>query len=226
MSARILVVEDDLDLNFILCKVLKNGGYEVQSAFSGSEALGLVAQNRYDLLVLDLMLPGVSGEALIREVRKEGMVPILVVSAKNLVDDRVEVLGIGADDYLIKPFESREVLARVGVLLRRSQPLAREVSQEFRYKNLVLELESRLVTVLGQELNLTSKEFEILRLLLQDSKKVYTRSALYKAIWTEDYVVEENALNVHVSNLRKKLKAADEGNDYIETVWGIGFKLA
>ena len=226
MVGNILVVEDDLDLNFILCKILTNAGHRVQSAFSGSEALALLERGDYDGVILDLMLPEVSGEALISWVRKVSTVPILVVSAKSGLDSRVEVLGMGADDYLVKPFESAEVLARVGALLRRSKQFARKEAKELRHKNVVLDRKSHLVSVLGQELTLTSKEFKILSLLLANPKTVYTKPKLYEAIWDEDYAVEENALNVHVSNLRKKLKAVDSGNDYIETVWGIGFKLS
>jgi len=226
MLGEILVVEDDLDLNFILCKILSNAGYRVQSAFSGAEALALLEHRSYEALILDLMLPEVSGEALITRIRRDSVVPILVVSAKSGVDSRVEVLGLGADDYLIKPFESAEVLARVGALLRRSKQFSREEAKELRHKNVVLDRKSHLATVSGRELTLTSKEFKILSLFLSNPKTVYTKSKLYEAIWDEDYAVEENALNVHVSNLRKKLKAVDSENDYIETVWGIGFKLS
>jgi len=223
---RILVVEDDLDLHFILCKILQKADYQVESAYSGQVAKQLILQNEYDLILLDLMLPEITGEALIQVIREKGTTPIMVISSKIQIEDRVAALENGADDYLTKPFVQQEVLARVGALLRRYKQFSQATNeQQLTFKNMTMDVDARKCIVKGQELMLTGLEFAILQLLVCEPKKVFTKSQLYEQIWGDEYLVEDNALNVHVSNLRKKLKQCDGENDYIETVWGIGFKL-
>lgn len=227
MSAKILVVEDDLDLHFILCKMLKKRDYQLQSAYSDGEAKALIGQNKYDLIVLDLMLPEISGEELIGLIRQQQATPIMVISAKTGLEGRVAALENGADDYLTKPFAKEKVLARVGALLRRSrQPMEGTLApSRLTFKEICMDMEGRHCLVRGKTAVLTAKEFDLLRLLLEQPKKVYTKASLYQELWGEDFIVEDNALNVHISNLRKKLKSLDSSNEYIETVWGIGFKL-
>lgn len=253
-NTKILIVEDDADINQILARIMKSQGYEAVSAFSGSEArLRLFAgakeggmSKEYDLILLDLMLPGVMGEELICEIREKSDIPLIVISAKTALEDKVQVLNAGADDYLIKPFEKEEVIARVNGALRRYRRLmgsagtdagngsrtAQEdavtedsAPQSFSYKNLSLYPEAREVKVCGQLISLTGHEFDILYLLLQNPSKVYSRESLYEQIWQGGYYGEDNTVNVHVSNLRKKIAAADK-EEYIKTVWGIGFKMA
>jgi len=227
MNSKILVIEDDLDLNFILCKILQKADYQVESAYSGQVAKQLIMQNDYDLILLDLMLPEVTGEMLIPIIRAQSATPIMIISAKTQIEDRVNALEAGADDYLTKPFEQSEVLARVRALLRRykqfSVPSA--VQNQLTFKNVVINMEERNCKVNGHLLVLTGTEYDILQLLFGQRSKVFTKAQLYEQIWGDDYMVEDNALNVHVSNLRKKLKMYDAENEYIETVWGVGFKL-
>lgn len=230
---RVLIVEDDSDINQLLYKMLKKNDYEPEQAFSGTEARLMLSMNSYDFILMDLMLPGMNGEELLKHIRRERnlQIPIIILSAKTALKDKVELLSIGADDYLTKPFEPEEVLARMTAVLRRYQkenPSAAEKTsgQEFyTYKKLTVFPESRKAEVNGTELSLTAHEFDILLLLIQHPDKVYSRENLYEQVWKNGYYGEDNTVNVHVSNLRKKLAAADTGEEYIKTVWGIGFKL-
>lgn len=224
-TCHILVVEDDQDINRLLCRILTDGGYDVRPAFSGSEAVLWAEQYDYDLVLLDLMLPGLTGEEFIARMRKKKTMPILVLSAKAGLEDRVNVLRLGADDFIPKPFDNDEVLARVEAQLRRykefSGPGAGEV---LRCGDLELDREAVKVTAGGREVSLTAREFEILSLLMSHPKKVYTREQLYESVWGGEYMGDDNTVNVHISNLRSKLgKVSDR--EYIKTVWGIGFKM-
>lgn len=226
MKYNIMIVEDDKDINGLLVKIIKAAGYEKMAAFSGTEAKLLLERETPDLILLDLMLPGMSGEEFLcylREQRKEN-IPVLIVSAKNSVKDKVSLLKSGADDYITKPFEPEEVLARVEAALRRAGK-EEETKEVLSYKNMKLYPEGRRVTVAEQEVELTAHEYDILYLLLKAPQKVYSREALYELVWQGGYYGENNTVNVHVSNLRKKIKDADPVEEYIQTVYGIGFKL-
>ncbi len=226
-TCHILVVEDDPDINRLLCTILENAGYDCRPAYSGSEAQLWTQQYQYDLVLLDLMLPGLTGEELIRELRRKRTMPILVLSAKAGLADRVNVLRLGADDFIPKPFDNDEVLARVEAQLRRYKEFDRDGSggQLLTHGALALDQESMSVTVDGQPVNLTAREFRILELLMVHPKKVFTREQLYEQVWNGEYMGDDNTVNVHISNLRAKLNKACKG-EYIKTVWGIGFKLA
>ena len=222
----ILVVEDDPDINRLLCRILTDGGYDVRPAFSGSEAVLWAEQYEYDLVLLDLMLPGLTGEEFIAQMRRKKTMPILVLSAKAGLEDRVNVLRLGADDFISKPFDNAEVLARVEAQLRRYRQFSApaEAGEVLRLGDLVLDREAVRVTAGGKDVALTAREFEILALLLSHPKKVYTREQLYENVWGGEYVGDDNTVNVHISNLRSKLgKVSDR--EYIKTVWGIGFKM-
>ena len=189
-----------------------------------------MSMEKPDLILLDLMLPGMPGEALISFIRSElnWKVPVIVLSAKSGLESKVAALGGGADDYITKPFEPAEVLARIGAVLRRCQPetdLA-ENTQIYTYKKLSLNEESRRVTVADEEILLTPHEYDILLILLREQEKVFSRERLYELVWQNGYYGEDNTVNVHVSNIRKKIMARDGENEYIKTVWGIGFKMA
>ena len=227
MVNKILVVEDDLDINGLLCKILTQNGYEVRGAYSGSEAKMCVDQFDYDLIILDLMLPGVSGEELLGEIRKKHLMPVIVASAKTGSMDKINVLKMGADDFISKPFDIEEVLARVEAQLRRYTKFStsKESQNKIKHKNLELDTEARQVQVKGIEINLTVREFNILELLVTNPHKVFTRTNLFESVWKDDFMGDDNTVNVHISNLRSKLSKVDKGNDYIQTVWGIGFKL-
>lgn len=226
MQYRILVVEDETDISRLLVKILKEAGYQTAQAFSGTEARLLLESDIPDLMLLDLMLPGMSGEELLHEIREQHRydMPVLILSAKSTLNDKVTLLNMGADDYITKPFEPEEVLARVQAALRRAGKEA-VMAKALTHKNLKLYPESRKVTVNGTELILTAHEYDILYLLVQNPQKVYSRESLYELVWKGGYYGENNTVNVHVSNLRKKLKEADASEEYIRTVYGIGFKL-
>lgn len=228
--AKILIIEDDTDINNLLARIMREQGYEAVQAYSGTEGKLRLELERYDLLLLDLMLPGMMGEELIRAIRlTDPDLPIIVLSAKSGLEDRVSVLELGADDYLVKPFAASEVAARVAGCLRRSvrrQELqAQEKEKVLHFKDLTLDTERREVRVRGELLSLTAHEYDILYILMQEPGKVYSRERLYELVWQGGYYGEDNTVNVHVSNLRKKIAAVDE-TDYIATVWGIGFRMA
>lgn len=235
----ILIVEDDPDINGLLGRILKKGGYEVTQAYSGTEAKLLLERQEPDLILLDLMLPGMTGEELITYIRDERKtsIPVIVLSAKSALEDKLETIRSGADDYMTKPFEPEEVLVRVMALLRRSGQKDAEgcagdgdysamESDRISYKNLILSGDAREVWVNGKQISLTPHEFEILRLLTGRPDKVFSRASLYEQVWGGGYYGEDNTVNVHVSNIRKKIASADPGEEYIRTVWGIGFRMA
>ena len=224
-TCHILVVEDDQDINRLLCRILTDGGYDVRPAFSGSEAILWAEQYDYDLVLLDLMLPGITGEEFIARMRKKRTMPIIVLSAKAGLEDRVNVLRLGADDFIPKPFDNAEVLARVEAQLRRyKQFSAPGGGQVLRCGDLELDREAIRVTAGGREVSLTAREFEILSLLMSHPRKVFTREQLYESAWGGEYMGDDNTVNVHISNLRSKLAKASP-TEYIKTVWGIGFKM-
>ncbi len=225
-ACNILVVEDDQDINRLLCRILEGGGYCCRPAFSGSEAVLWAGQYDYDLILLDLMLPGLTGEEFITHVRKGKTMPIIVLSAKAGLENRVEVLRLGADDFIPKPFDNDEVLARVEAQLRRYKQFSgpdKTISRLI-HGDLVLDRECVAVTAAGHEVAVTAREFEILSLLMASPKKVFTREQLYEQVWGGEYMGDDNTVNVHISNLRSKLTKASD-TEYIKTVWGIGFKM-
>ena len=224
-TANILVVEDDVDINRLLCTILEGAGYTCRAAFSGSEALLWAEKYDYDLILLDLMLPGVTGEELIARIRGGKTMPIIVASAKVGVSDRVNVLKLGADDFIPKPFDNAEVLARVEPQLRRSRQFGAPKADVLSAGPLALDKDSHTVTVNGEELSLTGREFDILALLMENPRRAFSRAQIYETVWGEDFIGDDNTVNVHVSNLRSKLAKVDPDCSYIKTVWGIGFKF-
>ena len=226
MQYKILIVEDEADINRLLVKVLKEAEYQTIQAFSGTEAKLLLEKEIPDLILLDLMLPGMSGEELLHNIRenKHYNVPVLIISAKNSLGDKVSLLKGGADDYITKPFEPEEVIARVQATLRRVGK-GNTTPEILTYKNIKLYPDSRKVMVSGKVLILTAHEYDILYLLMQNPEKVYSRENLYELVWHGGYYGENNTVNVHVSNIRKKLKENNPTEEYIQTVYGIGFKL-
>ena len=214
----IAVIDDDVYIGDMLQELLSKEGYGVLRAYSGTEALLLLENRKPDLVLLDLMLPGLSGEAVLPHL--SGL-PVIVLSAKAGVEEKVSLLLNGAVDYLTKPFDTRELLARIAVQLRqRSQE-----KKVFQYKNIVLNPEIRGVRADGRAVHLTRTEFGILKLLMQNEGQVIPKSRLLDQLSEETPDCVESSLKVHVSNLRKKLREADAG-ETIEAVWGIGFKLA
>lgn len=226
---KILIVEDDADINNLLSKVLKRADYEIIQAYSGTEAHLRLNTEKPDLIMLDLMLPGMSGEELIGFIRQEENLdmPIIIISAKASLESKVETMTMGADDYITKPFEPEEILVRVHAALRRYKGTSEQKEVcVYTYKNLCLNTEARKVTICGMEIALTNHEYDILQILIKEPEKVYSRESLYELIWKNGYYGEDNTVNVHVSNIRKKIAEKDPGEEYIRTVWGIGFKMA
>ena len=230
MKQTILIVEDDMDISSLLKTILETAGYRVRQAYSGTEADLFLEREMPDLILLDLMLPGMTGEELLCRLRQERkcQLPVLVISARSGLADKVSLLKTGADDYITKPFEPEEVTARIQAALRR-WGIRQEPAPEpraFTYKNISLYPELRKVVLCGRELSLTRREYDLLHLLIQKPDKVYSREALYELVWQEGYYGEDHTVNVHISNLRKKLKEADPEGEYIQSVYGIGFRLA
>ena len=216
---KILIVEDDLHIGAMLDELLTKEGYEVSRAYSGTEALLALSCFAPDLVLLDLMLPGLSGEEALAQMRH---LPVIVVSAKADVEDKVSLLLHGAADYVTKPFHAKELLARIAVQLRGSaSPLRQEA---LAFQDITLSLSTHEVNVKGTHVHLTRTEFAILKLLIQNPAQVITKSLLLERISQDTPDCTESSLKIHISNLRKKLREPS-GKDYIEAVWGIGFKL-
>lgn len=219
----ILIVEDNIHINNMIKDLLEQNNFKVTQAYSGTEALLLTEKFKFNLIILDLMLPGLSGEEVLENVRKVSNIPIIGVSAKNDINSKVYLLKNGADDYITKPFNNDELLARIEVLIRRNT--FSSFNDLYKYKNLTLNKSTLEVKVNNQKLHLTKKEYLILELLLSNPKKVFTKSNIFESISNESYIGEDNSINVHISNLRQKISKVDSSTKYIETVWGIGFKL-
>ncbi|HEX3027423.1 MAG TPA: response regulator transcription factor [Clostridia bacterium] len=219
----ILIIEDDKEINNLLCSILCKEKFNCKSIYSGLQALAALKTNRFDMVLLDLMLPGMPGEKLLRDFRRFSNAPVIIISAKDETAVKVDMLRTGADDYITKPFDNNEVLARVESNLRRSlgysSPLLIAGSLE-------IDTEKNVCTVSGQTVSLTGIEIKILRLLMEHPQKLFTKANLYSSVWNEPYDYDDNAVNTHISNLRRKLKSVCPDQEFIETVWGIGYKLA
>ncbi|WP_098745953.1 response regulator transcription factor [Paenibacillus sp. EZ-K15] len=225
-SIHILVAEDDSDISQLLCSIIRKSGYVPQPAFSGTEALLYLEQRQWSMVLLDLMLPGMTGEELLKRIDGRRNGPVIIISAKGEQQTKVSALRGGADDFITKPFDIEEVSARIDSHLRRfaqiAQPIVPNVLQ---HNGLVLDRDAKSVTTDGIELALTAREYEILALLMSVPKKVFTKADLYESVWNEPFYGDVNTVNVHMSNLRSKLAKAAPGSEFIETVWGIGYRL-
>ena len=258
MGEKILIVEDDREIRTLLSDFLTENGYEVVTASEGSSAGNIMRELKFSLILMDLMLPFRSGDELIKEFRQYSDTPVIVLSAKSMMETRLEVLRVGADDYIIKPFDLDEVLVRIEVVLRRVGTSGRGMDGRSSVGledtptgvkgnanadalhgatgnltadnimspdgRLILYVGENRVAYDGRNLTLTAKEMALLKLFLQYPSKTFTKANLYEAVWNDTYYYEDNTINVHMSNLRSKLKK-QTGNDYIETVWGIGYRL-
>ena len=231
MATLILIVEDDGDISQMLKELLIGQGYETMQAFSGTEALLCLEKRVPEAVILDLMLPGMDGEDVLRGIKENyPRVGVIVSSARDDVQTRVSLLRAGADDYVVKPFDTEELLARLEAVLRRRTESGESVNsvdtqQVLTYKNLRIYPESLQVQAAEQEVSLTKREYLILELLMRHPGKVFTKSNIYESVWNEEFLGEDNAVNVHISNIRQKLAKACPKETYIQTVWGIGFKM-
>lgn len=222
---RILVVDDDMEINQMLVKLLKKKQYHTTAAYSGTEAMLLMEKENFDLVILDLMLPGISGEKVLGLIMENKKLPVIAVSAKDDIQSKIELLRNGADDYITKPFDTEELLARIEVVLRRTYHNDSDRINTLRCGDLFLEPATMKVTLKETEIKLTKSEFTILKTLMEHPKQVFTKEMLYEKVWNEAFEGTENTINVHISNLRKKLASFDDSRTYIKTVWGMGFKI-
>ena len=225
MKPSILIIEDDVHINQIVRDALMRQGLQCTQAYSGTEGLLLAQQRAFNLIILDLMLPGLSGEDFIKTLRLEldKNTPVIILSAKDKLDHKLELFSYGADDYMTKPFEAMELVARVQAQLKRSSE--KEHINTFSHKGLELDINNFSAVIHGESLALTRKEFKLLELLIKHPTRIFTKQDLYELAWDEVYIGEDKTITVHISNLRQKIKAQTD-EPYIDTVWGIGFRLS
>ena len=220
---RLLVAEDEKRLNKIICEALEDEGYSVDACFDGEQALEYARAAEYDAMVMDIMMPRLDGIRATLKIREKHSIPIIILSAKSEDVDKILGLNVGADDYVTKPFDIKEVLARVAVQIRRMEGSFSEGNLV--YQGLELDRENFCVRVDQTELpKITRQEFSILELLLKHPKKVFSKEEIFEYAWEEAYMGETKTLDVHISNIRKKIKSVTS-KEYIETIWGIGYRL-
>lgn len=217
----ILIIEDDENINKLLCNILKRGGYAVQSTLNGWDGYELAMKNEYSLILMDLMLPMKSGEEILRELRVTKNTPVIILSAKNEVNNRIELLRLGADDFICKPFDIDEVVLRIDAVLRRTE--GKQTGLIF--KDMKVDKNSKRVFVCDNEIFCTAMEYAILETMLSNPNKIFSKRNLFESVTGEEYLSGENTMNVHISNLRKKI-AKITREQYIETVYGMGYRLS
>ena len=240
---KILIIEDDKEIADLLSVYLTKNGYETTAKYDGVAGLNELKAHTadYGMILLDMMLPGFSGDELLPKVRSITDIPVIVISAVSALDSRMTMMRAGADDYIIKPFELPDVLVRIEAVARRYQIQLRldapgtdpgrngmsanlTPDRTLRYGNIILNKDTSSVTVKDEEVCLTAREYQILDLLLENPKNLFSKANLFTSIWNEEYFPEDQSLKVHMSNLRSKLRKKDDF-DYIETVWGMGYRL-
>jgi two-component system, OmpR family, response regulator ResD len=221
---KILVVDDEFEMRQLLRLYLLQESYSVEEAENGREAYEKILKNDYDLMILDVMMPIMDGWQTIEVIRKISEIPIIMLTAKGSVKDKVTGLSRGADDYLVKPFEEEELMARVQALLRRSHPS--EVNDELlKYEGIILNLSSREASYINEKITLTHTEFDLLKELIKHRGKALSREQLVELIWGIEFMGEDRTVDTHVKNLRDKLKSAGVKKSIVRTVWGIGYKV-
>lgn len=229
MGSRILIIEDDISISEMVENYLKKEGFEITTACNGEEGVYKFLNNSFDLIILDLMMPKLDGMEVMKIVRGKSLIPILIMSAKDSDVDKAVGLGLGADDYIAKPFSMVELSARIKAALRRVNQYAntgkKEVDKIIQVKDLIIDLDNFTVTKNGTNLQLTSKEFDILKLFVKNPNRVFTKSQIYSLIWNDDYFGDDNVINVHMRRLREKIEDNPSEPEYIKTLWGIGYKL-
>lgn len=225
LKKKILIVDDEEHILELIKFNLEKNGFEVVTSDNGEDCIPLLNEHNIDLLILDLMLPGMDGIEVCKEIRKLDMkLPIIMLTAKSEETDRVLGLEFGADDYITKPFSVRELVARVKAVLRRSDTKGNEKSKILKLKGITIDTEKHEVTIDGKHIDLTLKEFELLKMLIENRGKVLSRNTLLDDIWGFDYFGETRTVDVHIRHLRKKI-GDDETGEYIETIRGVGYKM-
>ena len=217
---KILVVEDEKDLNRVITKHLKKNNYSVDSCFDGEEALDYISYGEYDLIITDIMMPKIDGYGLIKQLRNDkNSTPVIMLTAKDGLDDKILGLDSGADDYIVKPFEFDELLARIRVLMRRNYGFATNIIQ---VDDVVLDISKKLVTRSGKSISLTGKEYEVLEYLFKNKKGIISREQILNHVWDYDYEGASNIIDVIIKNIRKKLDVGSQ-KPIIHTKRGLGY---
>ncbi|UZW14122.1 response regulator transcription factor [Clostridium pasteurianum] len=227
MNNKILIIEDDISISEMVKNYLKKEGFIATTACNGEDGIAVFLKDNFDLIVLDLMMPKLDGIETIKIIREKSSVPILIMSAKDSDVDKAIGLGFGADDYITKPFSMIEISARIKAAIRRSTKYSnnKQEIQINKIGNLTVDLNNFLVSKNGQTIQLTSKEFDILKLFIKNPNRVFTKAQIYNLIWEDDYFGDENVINVHMRRLREKIEDNPSKPQYIKTLWGIGYKL-
>jgi DNA-binding response OmpR family regulator len=226
---RVLIAEDDKEIRDLLKKYLERELYKVEIAVDGEDALSLFDQHKYSLIILDLMMPKMDGIEVCRRLRNKTNIPILMLTAKDQEVDKVLGLGIGADDYITKPFHINEVIARVKAHIRRFLILGSsdQLSEDnlIQFKDLTIDLKKYTLNKAGKEIPLTAKEFQLLTFLASHPEQVFTKTQLFRNVWSGNYIEDDNTVMVHIRKLRKKIETDPSNPQYVQTVWGIGYKF-
>lgn len=223
MPKKILLVEDEKHIARFVELELQHEGYDVTVAFDGREGLALTTNEQYDVLLLDVMLPSINGIEICRRVRTQSQVPIILLTARDAVMDRVAGLDAGADDYIVKPFAIEELLARIRTILRRAEPPEKRVGQTLQFRDIEMDIDAYEVLVQGNRLDLTKTEYDLLKLLMEHKNRVCTRELILTSVWGYDADIETNVVDVYIRHLRTKLPG--DSNAYIETVRGVGYVM-
>ncbi|WP_159884569.1 response regulator transcription factor [Paenibacillus puerhi] len=228
---RVLVVDDEKEIRDLVKIYLERETYRVDTAANGEEALRLFGENRYNLVLLDLMMPKVDGTEVCRRIRADSNIPILMLTAKDQEVEKIVGLGMGADDYITKPFSIHELTARIKAHLRRFLVLGSDTpspSQEqlLTCGTLVIDLKKMTVRKVGELVDLTAKEFELLKFFATHPEQVFTKTQLFRQVWKSDYLEDDNTVMVHIRRLRKKIEEDPSDPKLIQTVWGIGYRFA
>ncbi|MEH7250363.1 response regulator transcription factor [Neobacillus niacini] len=221
---KILIVDDEFKMRHLLRLYLQQESYLVEDAADGRQACDKIIKDDYDLIILDVMMPLMDGWETLKHIRGISEVPVIMLTAKGSVQDKVTGLTMGADDYLVKPFEEEELMARVKALLRRAQPSNKD-EEVLKYKGLILNLTAREITYQGNFINLTQTEFDLIKVLIEHKGNALSRELLVEFIWGIDFMGEDRTVDSHIKNLRDKLKAAGIDHSFVKTVWGIGYKV-
>lgn len=226
MPQKVLLIEDNVIISKSIEQKLKSELYEVKSVFNGEDAINQFDKEQFDVVLLDLMLPKVGGEDVLKHIRSKGDTPVIIISTKDTDVEKAINLGLGADDYVVKPFSMLELLARVKALLRRSKHHEEKPKQAlFEFNDITVNLNTFQVKKAGEPLELTLKEFEILKLLLTHPDQTFSKQEMYRKIWNEEYYFNDNVINVHIRRLRKKIEEDPSNPKVVVTMWGFGYKL-
>ncbi|WP_242311179.1 response regulator transcription factor [Bacillus cereus group sp. BfR-BA-01331] len=227
MSHHILLVEDDISIQEMVETYLVKEGFQVTIASDGEEGVNTYLKGSFDLIILDIMMPKLDGLEVVRIIREKSAVPILMMSAKDTDVDKAVGLGLGADDYICKPFSMIELAARVKAGIRRSTKYSAVESKDeaIQIGDLIIDPINFTVEKKGRHIKLTLKEFEILKLFVKNQNRVFTKAQIYTLVWNEEYYGDDNVINVHMRRLREKIESDPSNPEYIKTLWGIGYKL-